>query len=322
MGTILSVLGSVIVKILLFLLFLFLFVLVLAGCILWVPVRYCFYGNYGEEKVLQGKASWLLHLVHAQIRYEEEWNISLRILGIDIIALLKKRTDKKAAQKAKKRKRQEKKAKKIKQPKESLQEKERSGKIQRQTESKEDLTIAQISDRTDQKISQESETSEQKESEETGKKKKRKISLIERIKKWIQTIKNVITLIRKRIRQAEWLKVLWQDDNTQAFVCILKDNVLHLWRKCKPKKFEAKVCFGTGQPDTTGEILAVLAIFYACYGSSVTIIPDFEQTRLEGWIRMKGHISVFTVLVILINIFMSKEWKQFRKDTSRWKEAF
>ena len=304
MGTILSVLGSVIVKILLFLLFLFLFVLVLAGCILWVPVRYCFYGNYGEEKVLQGKASWLLHLVHAQI------------------ALLKKRTDKKAAQKAKKRKRQEKKAKKIKQPKESLQEKERSGKIQRQTESKEDLTIAQISERTDQKISQESETSEQKESEETGKKKKRKISLIERIKKWIQTIKNVITLIRKRIRQAEWLKVLWQDDNTQAFVCILKDNVLHLWRKCKPKKFEAKVCFGTGQPDTTGEILAVLAIFYACYGSSVTIIPDFEQTRLEGWIRMKGHISVFTVLVILINIFMSKEWKQFRKDTSRWKEAF
>ena len=213
-------------------------------------------------------------------------------------------------------------AKKIKQPKESLQEKERSGEIQRQTESKEDLTIAQISDRTDQKISQESETSEQKESEETGKKKKRKISLIERIKKWIQTIKNVITLIRKRIRQAEWLKVLWQDDNTQAFVCILKDNVLHLWRKCKPKKFEAKVCFGTGQPDTTGEILAVLAIFYACYGSSVTIIPDFEQTRLEGWIRMKGHISVFTVLVILINIFMSKEWKQFRKDTSRWKEAF
>ena len=98
--------------------------------------------------------------------------------------------------------------------------------------------------------------------------------------------------------------------------------MLHLWRKCKPKKFEAKVCFGTGQPDTTGEILAVLAIFYACYGSSVTIIPDFEQTRLEGWIRMKGHISVFTVLVILINIFMSKEWKQFRKDTSRWKEAF
>ena len=309
MGTILSVLGSVIVKILLFLLFLFLFVLVLAGCILWVPVRYCFYGNYGEEKVLQGKASWLLHLVHAQIRYEEEWNISLRILGIDIIALLKKRTDKKAAQKAKKRKRQEKKAKKIKQPKESLQEKERSGKIQRQTESKEDLTIAQISDRTDQKIAKESETSEQKESEETGKKKKRKISLIERIKKWIQTIKNAITLIRKRIRQAEWLKVLWQDDNTQAFVCILK-------------KFEAKVCFGTGQTDTTGEILAVLAIFYACYGSSVTIIPDFEQTRLEGWIRMKGHISVFTVLVILINIFMSKEWKQFRKDTSRWKEAF
>ena len=130
--------------------------------------------------------------------------------------------------------------------------------------------------------------------------------MIERIKKWIQTIKNVITLIRKRIRQAEWLKVLWQDDNTQAFVCILKDNVLHLWRKCKPKKFEAKVCFGTGQPDTTGEILAVLAVFYACYGSSVTIIPD----------------SVFTVLVILINIFMSKEWKQFRKDTSRWKEAF
>ena len=28
---------------------------------------------------------------------------------------------------------------------------------------------------------------------------------------------------------------------------------------------------------------------------------------------MKGHISVFTVLVILINIFMSKEWKQFRR---------
>lgn len=84
MGTILSVLGSVIVKILLFLLFLFLFVLVLAGCILWVPVRYCFYGNYGEEKVLQGKASWLLHLV--QHRYDRRRNgYFIRILGMILL---------------------------------------------------------------------------------------------------------------------------------------------------------------------------------------------------------------------------------------------
>lgn len=368
MGTILSVLGSVIVKILLFLLFLLLFLLVLAGCILWIPIRYRFYGNYGEEKVLQGKASWLLHLVHAQIQYEEEWNISFRILGIDIVGLLKKRADKKAAKKAKKRKRQLKKAQKAKQPKESLQAKEQPEDMQRQTESKEDLSIAQISGQTDQDISnedntmfstetsdkkesetsdtkvseisdrkksethdtkvseisdrKESETSEQKESEEAGKKKKRRFSLIERIKKWIRSIKNAIAMIRKRIRQAGWLKALWQDDNTQALVCILKDNVLHLWRKCKPKKLEAKICFGTEQPDTTGEILALLAIFYAYYGSSVTIIPDFEQARLEGWIRMKGHISVFTVLVILVKIYMSKEWNQFRKDISRWKEAF
>ena len=321
MGTILSVLGSVIVKILLFLLFLFLFVLVLAGCILWVPVRYCFYGNYGEEKVLQGKASWLLHLVHAQIRYEEEWNISLRILGIDIIALLKKRTDKKAAQKAKKRKRQEKKAKKIKQPKESLQEKERSGEIQRQTESKEDLTIAQISDRTDQKISKESETSEQKESEETGKKKKRKISLIERIKKWIQTIKNVITLIRKRIRQAEWLKVLWQDDNTQAFVCILKDNVLHLWRHIKPKLLRIDMTIGFDDPAVTGQVLGVIAAFCGAAGIMPCVTPDFEKRVFESDIEIKGRVTVFILLKILIKVYFCEELKEFKKSYKSIREV-
>lgn len=336
MGTLLSVIGTVTGKILLFLLFCILFFVVLAGCILWIPVRYRFRGSYGEEKVLQGKASWFLGVFQAKLRYEEDWHITVKLFGMDLIAFLEKRAKKKKAKETKKRKKTAHQTEK----KEAAKEE----RISKDSELQGELFVAEQSEADQSEIGtkvakenqedtllQETQTKEERsrtkksfgKDYKKGKEKRiKRFFVIKKIKKWFRSIKSFAVAIRKRIRQASWLKELWKDDNTQALVCILKDNVVHLWRKLKPKKLEANVCFGTGQPDTTGKILALLAVFYACYGSNVSIIPDFEQARLEGWIRMKGHISVFTVLVILIKIFMSKEWSQFRKDTMQWKEAF
>lgn len=333
MGTMLSVLGTVIVKILLFLLFFVLFLIVLICCVLWVPIRYRADGCYGEEKSLQGKASWFVFLLQLQLHYEEELEVSLRLFGVDVIALLKKRAQRKAAKKSKKRKNtaQTKTIQRTKKaaadPKDIKQQKEELSMAEHSDIRQEDRTEKQEKSSEEEIPAKENAAKCRKTIKEAHKKvderkKTKRASVKKTIKNWFQSIKNMLSAIRKRIRQAGKLKELLQDDNTKAFVCILKDNVIHLWRKLKPKKLEAKLCFGTGQPDTTGEILALLAVFYAYYGSNVTIIPDFEQARLEGWFKMKGRISVWSVLIVLIKVFMSKEWNQFRKDTSRWKEAF
>ena len=58
-----------------------------------------------------------------------------------------------------------------------------------------------------------------------------------------------------------------------------------------------KVIFGTGDPCSTGELLGVLALFYAWYGNGVQIIPDFEQKRIEGNVSFRGRIRMIKMCI-------------------------
>ena len=97
--------------------------------------------------------------------------------------------------------------------------------------------------------------------------------------------------------------------------------MLHLWRKLKPKVLRGNIVFGTGEPCLTGQILGVAAVFYASFGRGIQITPDFEEKRLEGNLLVKGRISLFTIGIILIRIFVRGEWRRFRREAERLKEA-
>lgn len=127
-------------------------------------------------------------------------------------------------------------------------------------------------------------------------------------------VKSFFIHLRHRTGFLRKLVSLLREDNTKAFVCILKDNVVHLWRKLKPKVLRGRLLFGTGDPASTGEILGIFAILYAWYGDGIRITPDFEQKIWQGEVFIKGRISLFTIVIVLARMFLCDEWGRLKKQ--------
>lgn len=344
LGVVLSVIGTILLKILELLLILILIVIAL----LFLPIRYRFDGSYKGELKADIRVSWLCHLVSFRIKIEEATSMKFRLFGVDMAKFIEKTK----AQKERRRKRKAKKRSKY-QSKEKARKKSQAEKLD--TSGKTDIEIAQVEKKQDilegdkdneiplleeEKSKEEpnegihSETIEVEKSPESHKKSKRKraeeqdnifVTIKKRLEKIIAFFKFIPKLFLKIKDKVAWTKevrVFIAAENTKRMVCILKDNMIHLWRKLKPKRLKANVYFGTGDPATTGQILGVISILYAYYGASVEVRPDFENARLEGKLYFRGRVSLITIIMIGIRLLLSKEWNQFRRDAERLKEAF
>lgn len=157
-----------------------------------------------------------------------------------------------------------------------------------------------------------------------NKKKHKKQSLFQRlwqkIKECYQAVCDMIRNIREKVHSAQDLIQLLQKDSSRRFICIAKENMLQLLRHLKPQKIKGDIRFGTGDPCTTGQILGGIAVFYSWIGTGLHITPDFEEACFEGKIAVKGRIRMITMLVILIRLMISKEFRTLRRELKQWKE--
>ena len=85
--------------------------------------------------------------------------------------------------------------------------------------------------------------------------------------------------MKKKVHSVQDLVDILRSDAGKAFICIVKENVIHLWKQIHPRRMRGKVIFGTGDPCSTGELLGVFALFYAWYGNGV---QDRKSTRLNS----------------------------------------
>jgi hypothetical protein len=83
---------------------------------------------------------------------------------------------------------------------------------------------------------------------------------------WLQNVIKIVRKIKKKVHSVQDLVDILRSDAGKAFICIVKENVIHLWKQIHPRRMRGKVIFGTGDPCSTGELLGVLALFYAWYG--------------------------------------------------------
>ena len=328
MNAVLSVIGTIFMVLLIIVLVLLLLVCFLLFC----PVCYKAEAEFKETLFANGRVCWLLGLVWVTFAFQDgEFTSKIQLFGMDLqkISAWRQRRKKKVARK-----------KQSKEKVKSHSNKEETKKLVRSEQSEVESEPKQAEERMletepETKAIAESErlqeSLEEKEAKkpEKVKRKNRILRLWQRMKELIQSIKTFfqsLALFRKKIRQKiDWAKALkkfWKSANTKRMVCILKDNVIHLWRKLKPKVLRGSIIFGTGDPCSTGEILGVAAIFYAAYGQGIQVTPDFEVARLEGNLFLKGRISLITIVIILIRVFLSGEWSRFRKEAEQLKEAF
>lgn len=255
---------------------------------------------YGRAKV-----SWLFHLVAFYVYYEETLvRIKLRIFGIPFH--LGKEKKEKPEREKKVRKKAKKEMKQDKKPKEPIELKEPES----------------IEEAISQKeaISNKKSTSQ----EEPVTVKDPKISIFTKIKNAVcNFIRNLMDKIRNikytclkiydkikelKHRADEVIGFFKDEDNKKAFIFI-KNEFKGILNHIKPKKFLLKLTYGTGDPESTGYILAGIGIAYPIFKNSCQIVPDFENKVLEGSVFLKGRIQLFVLLWTAFKLYRDKNIK-------------
>lgn len=316
---------------------------IVALAILFAAVRYCGKISFDDKKA-QISIRWLGVVLRVPVLITEkdlQWKV--RVFGVPILrsdgAHKKRRSKKSSAPKAQKRKaekaaetvqktqessKQEKKALSVnleKSPTAPEQEKQIAPK-QTTDKTEEQNVPKKQSDKTEEQITSKQTTDQREERSafRQADEREKKPRGIRQLFLWLQNVLKIVRKIKKKVHSVQDLVDILRSDAGKAFICIVKENVIHLWKQIHPRRMRGKVIFGTGDPCSTGELLGVLALFYAWYGNEVQIIPDFEQKRIEGNVSFRGRIRMITLICIAWRIIKNKDGRKLLHEWEKWKE--
>lgn len=299
----------------------------LISIFLLIPIRYSVQAKKYEDVFVRVKAGWFFRILYFKMIYEKEkLSSQVRIFGFllwDSNKPKKKRTKKK-----KKRKKSRKQtAKNI----NKAQENEIPKKINTADELIEtDIAKkAETSEReeTPKKIdkSEQMDRLEQTDKKNQSKTRQTFFSKIKyKIKAFYAQIKAIPSGLKRFIlksrNQFSLLKAFLQDEINRQGIKKIWDSVKKLVRHILPEKLSADLRFGTGDPCSTGQVLAIISLTYQLYEKSIRIIPDFEESVIEGNVFIKGRIRLGTLLIITIKLLLNKNFKQLKKNFNKLKE--
>lgn len=291
--------------------------LLLVLLVLFVPVRYRVNAKReaGSEEIgsIKIKITWLLHSISAVFQYPKEENFRVKILGIPVFRSgtdadskgSKLEDDEKTEDNAKAEQNIEPEAKENSETKESSEKKietDKKSKADGKTEDGQSETIQ--------------EKDIQEEEEPSILKFFRKLmTILKNIRYTIQRICDNIKHIVKEIRY--YIEIVKSDRFERAWK-LCRGEAFSLLRSIAPKKLEAYITVGTGDPASTAQILAIHGMLYPLLGNHIFIAPDFENPIIEGTFYMKGRITVWKALKTAIKIYFNKDLRKviqlFKKE--------
>lgn len=251
--------------------------IVLAGAILFIPIRYCLKIETTDglkDLRTEIKANWLFHLIKAYVLYQDEKFIwKLRVAW---------------------------------------------KKFDKQKSEIDETTKYSVDDEHPRKQEDTEETKDTKEIRKDEIKQEdagfstdtKKTSFIEKIKCTIKTFCDKI----KKIKE-----IVTDETHLQALLC-LKNEILFLLKKVKPRKIRGYVKFGLKDPYDTGRVLALLSILYPFYGESLEIYPEFDKEIIEGNVYMKGRITSVYLLLTILKLYFNENIKKAHKKYKEIKE--
>ena len=140
-------------------------------------------------------------------------------------------------------------------------------------------------------------------------------------KKVSDAVKKIFAAVRSGKEKAVLVKEFVFGRECLDFVCVVRDNVLHLWRHIKPKLLRIDMTIGFDDPAVTGHVLGVIAAFCGAAGMMPCVTPDFEKRVFESDIEIKGRVTVFVLLKILIKVYFCEELKEFKKSYKSIREV-
>lgn len=314
--------------------------LVIVFSVLFVPVRYRLEGEKSSpgwsEANGKVKVSWLLHLIHLRIQYQEkelDWEcylfgVPLKKAGAAVREWKKKRRKKKVQEQKERRKKavQQKNepekrtaAKKKGQEKPlQIEEKTRTAakeqkSTEKQTNPEKSKTTAPEAKKTEIETAERKQQEKEKVSDKLSRFWNRCKKIVGSILEFPGKLKKKLTNIRLTFRgfydKIKRWRTLWNEESTLAALHFLTEKGRKLIRHVLPRKIRGSITFGCEDPALTGQILGAVAIAYPLYGKGVAVYPRFEEKILEGQLQMKGRIVVACLLW--------QAWKIYRNPDVR-----
>jgi hypothetical protein len=113
--------------------------------------------------------------------------------------------------------------------------------------------------------------------------------------------------IKGLFRRLSDLKGLFEDQELRGAVSRVKDYGIQGGKLLLPQKVRGSVTFGFDDPALTGQVLGGLAILFPVYGEALAIQPDFTETTLKGWLKIKGRLRRYALLRLAWTIWQDKD---------------
>ena len=295
------------------------FVLFILLVVLFVPIRYrARVIKKPEHLEVTGRVSFLFSFLRVTVRYFEKLTYQGHIFVFKFLDSEKEKKPKRP-----KKKKQSKKEETIEQQEEpqllSENEEQKKEELLLETTEKTEEPLEEVEEPTLDEVLDEM-MQEEAESVETE-----KVGFFEKIGLKIEQIKNtidkVIGKIRKIWHQKEEVERILEKERTKRAISFVFGKVVKILRHILPRKLKGYLIFGSGDPATTGKILAVLGVVYAKTGPLIDITPNFVEKQLECDLEIEGKIQIIVLVVIAVQIIMKKEVRQLIKDVKNIKNV-
>ena len=84
-----------------------------------------------------------------------------------------------------------------------------------------------------------------------------------------------------------------------------------------PRSLEGNIHFGTGDPATTGYIFGGASIFYPKYKDSLILKPNFDESIIEGEVKVAGKITLGVFVWMAIRIYLDRRVRRLIKEVRK-----
>lgn len=147
----------------------------------------------------------------------------------------------------------------------------------------------------------------------SGKFPKKIKSWIAKIKNFFYTLKQAFCHMKQTIRK---MKQLITDESHKRAFAKVKTSVWQLLKILMPRRLKLNLEYSTGSPDTTAQLLGILAMFPIGYQNRWKVHPDFtaENAYAEADFDVKGRVLGFSFLKLLLGLVLDKDCRKLYND--------
>lgn len=289
-------------------------------CVLFLPIRYYGIGKYNKaETNLRIKARYLFGIIRFNANLSEnDRDISFKVFAKD---MLKEKSSKKKKKAEKTKKAVNKSNAAI---KESFSDEETLNtcsiadnslnevKAKKNENAREKAIDSTINSTTDSHITNGKKTDivfklKQFVNKVLNLKNKLKtfiLSVISKLKHFLEKLRNINN------RKNEYIEFL-TDERSKAAIKEIKSLLGATLKHIRPTRVKGCISFGTGSPDTTGQLLGLISIFTSDYFKKLKLNADFDKEVLDIDINFKGRIRIINLVIVAIKLYKMDRLKEF-----------